>query len=559
MNDYYVNIAKNIGQNDNELISLSDKNFVERSIVKHIDHASVLKIAETTNNVTMFNFKPVSISQTVKNLSNLNVSKGAGYDGIAPKILKLAAENLAPYITSLINDMFQLSAFPEQLKKAEICPLHKKGTTLDKANYRPVSILTSTSKLFEKEIDNQLKTLSNNVFANSLSAYRTNHGTQHVLLQFTEAVKGFLDDKLCAGAVLTDLSKAFDCLPHDLIIAKLNAYNVSKDSLVLIASYLRGRKQRVKLSNKRSDWRFLYKGVPQGSIVGPALFNFFINDLLFSSPEYEIANYADDTTIFTSAKTNLLLSNKLRDATLSVIEWFNINNMQANPAKFQFIIFGSGHDPPKLTINDSIQIEPTENVKLLGVTLDRKLDFSNHTAQICRKAAWQLSALRRIAHYLSTEARLVIFRSYILSNLNYCKVIWHFGLKKSLNKLERLQERGLRIVYNDFSSDYSTLLEKANMKSLNDDRVFSIMVEVYKARKGLSPAYIVNMFKSKDTGYNLKRSDQLIISHKRTTKYGLKTFKHFGASMWNNLPDSIKCSDNLMSFKSNLRVNSHES
>jgi retron-type reverse transcriptase len=312
----------------------------------------------------MFSFSHVSHVQIANNMKKINVSKGAGYDCIAPKILKIAADNLVPYITCLINDMFNCRVFPEQLKRAEICPLHKKGSTLDKANYRPVSILTSISKLFEKEIDHQLKTLSSNVFAKSLSAYRANHSTQHVLLQFTEAVKGFLDDKLSTGAVLTDLSKAFDCLPHDLIIAKLHAYNVSKDALVLLASYLRGRSQRVKIANQRSEWRYIYKGVPQGSIVGPALFNFFINDLLFPSSEYDIANYADDTTIFTSAESKELLATKLTDATSTVIQWFNLNGMQANPAKFQYIIFGSGTVSPKLEINDTVTLESCDTVKL---------------------------------------------------------------------------------------------------------------------------------------------------------------------------------------------------
>jgi hypothetical protein len=128
------------------------------------------------------------------------------------------------------------------------------------------------------------------------------------------------------------------------------------------------------------------------------------------------------------------------------------------------------------------------------LTLDKKLDFCEHISLTCRKAAWQLSALRRISKYLTVESRMIIFKSYVVSNLNYCKVVWHFCLKKSAKKLERLQERGLRIVYDDYTASYDDLLMRAKIKRLADDRLQSLMIEVFKARKGFSPGYIIDMF-----------------------------------------------------------------
>jgi hypothetical protein len=348
-----------------------------------------------------------------------------------------------------------------------------------------------------------------------------------------------------------DLSRAFDCLPHDLVIAKLHAYRVNKDALTLITSYLRGRRQRVKIGNTRSEWSLIKKGIPQGSILGPALFNFFINDLLLLPTEFGIANFADDNTIVAAAPTRVTLLEKLAQGTRVAISWFQQNQMQANPAKFQFIIFGKKSENVELVVDDTI-IPESETVKLLGVTLDQKLDYRTHVRNIIRKAAWQLSALRRISKYIPLEARMTIYRSFVLSNLVYCRVVWHFCSKGDTLKLEKLQERGLRIVLDDNVSCYSSLLEKSHCNSLEETRLQALVTEVYKARNGISPVYIREMFTPKSSNYNLCRTNQITMFHRRTTNYGLKTFTHLGTSLWNKLPNQLKEANSLKNFKEQL-------
>lgn len=338
-------------------------------------------------------------------------------------------------------------------------------------------------------------------------------------------------------------------MPHDLIVAKMAAYGVEKGALVLVASYLRGRTQRVKICNQRSDWRMIKKGVPQGSIVGPALFNFFINDLLFENEEYDIANYADDTTIFVSAPCKVSLVGKLKCATDIAVNWFAVNGMQANASKFDFIVFGGKCDRLNLTLEDGTVLEQNDYVTLLGVTLDDKLDYTRHISNICKKAAWQLCALGRLSKYLSVDAKMTIFRSFIVSNLSYCKLVWHFCNKKCEKKLEKLQERGLRIVSGDYKSDYISLLNKFNLTTLATNRTLSMVFEVYKARNNLSPKYVCDMFQTKDSNYNLIRGEQLKVNHKRSTKYGLRSFSHEGAVMWNKLKGSVKAIPDAQNFK----------
>ena len=157
--------------------------------------------------------------------------------------------------------------------------IFKKKDPLDKQNYRPVSILPTISKIYERAIHDQLTTFFDNIFSPFLAAFRRGFGCQTTLLRLVEDWKMALDQHKCVAAILMDLSKAFDCLPHGLLLAKLEAYGLSGRAVELLGSYLRDRQQRIKLGPHTSNWADLIKGVPQGSILGPLLFNVFLNDI----------------------------------------------------------------------------------------------------------------------------------------------------------------------------------------------------------------------------------------------------------------------------------------
>ena len=170
--------------------------------------------------------------------------------------------------------------------------------------------------------------------------FRKGHGCQTIILRLLEDWKMALDRNEFVAAVLMDLSKAFDCLPHDILLSKLFAYGLSNDSVNLLKSYLSGRTQQVKLNGIVSSWSAMKKGVPQGSILGPLLFNVFINDIVYFLEHRTLYNYADDNTVSFSKPGLDKLIQTLQSENQILLNWFNENCMQANPDKFQAIAVG---------------------------------------------------------------------------------------------------------------------------------------------------------------------------------------------------------------------------
>ena len=340
-------------------------------------------------------------------------------------------------------------------------PIFKKKPRHELENYRPVSILNTFSKIYERYIHNSLTPFVNNFLSVFISAYRKTYSSNHVLIRLIENWKQSLDSKKFFGAVLMDLSKAFDCIPHELLIAKMHAYGFELNTLVFFYSYL-FRKQNVKMNNTYSVFQVLLSGVPQGSILGPILFNIFINYLLLNIENSELHNFADDNTISCSSKTLRDLITNLEIESNKATEWFKVNNIIVNPDKFQSIIIdrkGQTNNPTKLTIDGS-EISSENSVTLLGLEIDSKLNFDKHISKLCNKCAGILNASCRIKRFLAFNERKFLVNSFIYGNFNYCPLVWHFCTKERTYKIENIHKRALRFLLNDYDSDYNTLLEK---------------------------------------------------------------------------------------------------
>ena len=201
-----------------------------------------------------------------------------------------------PELTNCINESLTNNKFPDTLKLSDITPVFKKLDPSDKANYRPVSILPLVSKVFEKIMYDQLYEYIEHFLNQLLCGFRKVHSTQHTLFRLSQKWQKERDSGGFIGTILMDLSKAYDCLPHDLLIAKLEAYGLDDDSLNLLLDYFSFRKQRTKVGSAYSKWSKIRREIPQGSILGPLLFNIFINDIFMIIEQSDICNFADDNT-----------------------------------------------------------------------------------------------------------------------------------------------------------------------------------------------------------------------------------------------------------------------
>ena len=534
-NNFFINVAANIGQPE--------------STLDLANHPSILEIQTNSDRNLSFSFEPVTENEIRKIITKLDSKKATGTDCIPTKFVKIACNQITPILTMLINKSIKNSEFPKCLKKAEVTPVYKKSDKLKKENYRPVSILTAFSKIHEKAIENQMVPYLNKTLSPHLSAFRRGYSCQDTLLSLIESWRNDLRANKKVGALLMDLSKAFDCMPHKLLIAKMKAYGMTNQASSLLESYLSDREQRMKIGQTTSSWQNIQKGVPQGSILGPILFNVFINDIFYFIKIGMLTNYADDNTISVCFRSLEQGISTLTDETTVAISWFDNNLMQANPSKFQAIFLGCKEEQISLTVEGK-QIAAVDSVKLLGVNLDNKLTFTSHIQELCQKAARQVNVIRRLSKFLDTKSKLAIFRCFILSHFQYCCIIWHHCGKVNNSKLEKLQKRALRYVFEDHKSDYEKLLDMAGLPTLELGREKAIATQTFKILNQISPPYLSDLIKIK-TQIKILRSGimQLDIPLFKRQKFGTYSFTFSAPTIWNSLPENVRTETEFSKFK----------
>ena len=350
-----------------------------------------------------------------------------------------------------------------------------------------------------------------------------------------------------------DLSKAYDCLPHDLLIAKLAAYGVDFNSLSLLYDYLSKRLHRVKVGTSFSEWLELVFGVPQGSILGPLLFNIFLNDLFFFIQEADICNFADDNSLYASGHCQAEVSSILQRESSNVLYWFKINSMVANPAKFQVMFLGKKVEEEVDISIDGVNLKSTCCVKLLGVTIDCKLSFRSHVKTLCKTASQKVKALFRIRPYLNIRCAKQLCDAYILSTFNYCPLIWMNGCKTNDGLINKVHKRALSAVYKDFHSSFYNLLGMDKSVTVHVRNLRTLLTEVFKSLNQANPEIMWNIFEYKSMRYTLRSGNTLKLPQANTQRYGLNSLAFRGSLLWNTLPNSLKSAKSVSDFKRKIK------
>lgn len=387
----------------------------------------------------VFAFKLVSPVEVRDVVAGLRSSGSKDIYGLTTSLLKSIIDTVVSPLTKLINDSISEGVFPSCLKMAIVVPVHKKGDINDVNNFRPISLLPIFSKVFEKVLMKQVACYfeANGLFSEHQYGFRRGLSTTNAILSLVQKITRSFEDGLFYGASFLDLSKAFDCVSHDILLQKLAVYGFDFASLQLISSYLDNRKQRVLVDGKVSNDSTVHHGVPQGSILGPILFLVYINDFSKYLNEADTVLFADDTTLgvssFESVRANESRLVHLRDAQ----EWFQGNRLTLNTDKSVHMTFSLRATTPQ-------SFGVTEHCKFLGVYISSSLTWNRHGSYVSDKIAKNIYLLRNLSNCLTRSNLKPIYFALIHSHLDYALLVW--GHSTALVSLFALQRRAVRVI-----------------------------------------------------------------------------------------------------------------
>jgi len=454
-------------------------------------------------------FQKVQPKETKEIIAAMKSKVSKGLDEMNNKLIKEIANEIIDPLTEYINLMITKKEFPNEWKRARVIPLFKSGKQNDPNNYRPISLLPTLSKVFEKIIDRQIRDhLENNqILSNKQYGFRPKHETLHAHLDYLNNIETKNRKGLYGITVLADLRKAFDVVNHSILADKLEHYGIEN---TLIKNYLSNRTQQTEVHGQISTKENITCGVPQGSILGPLLFLIYINDLPECTTAHTIL-YADDTTFTFHHKNKTGLQDMANNELKKIASWFQDNHLTVHKEKtvvlpikktnkYRFDIRINGNLLPQIGTSNL----PT-SVKFLGLHIEPEHNWKTHINNVIKKVRSNSFLIGRYKYILPYRIKLLIYNSLIKPYLEYSNIIWGFS---GIGKLLIEQRRIIRLINCLNRSEHTEKYFSANnilkFKDLRDLNCIKL------GRKTIDkdiPIGIANIFKEKESRRNTRSND----------------------------------------------------
>ena len=537
LNTYFANIGE-------ELSKDLDKSNVNPSLISRV-----------TPSIQKFEISKDQFDTCFKHSCKTN--KACGADKIKGKDMKLVENHIKSSLFYITTKSYKDSKFPSLYKQAKVTCIHKKGSSTDCGNYRPISLLSIPSKIIEStvchQIDNHLK--DSGILPQSQWGFQKGKSSEHLLLQMTEEWRNLLDNGKVICVLFIDFQKAFDSVSHEVLRYKLLASGISGEALNWILNYLEGRSQFTIVNGEKSSTKRVKYGVVQGSLMGPRLFGCQASDLPESS-EAVTEMFADDATGYCEADSLDVCMLKIIKVINDIELWAKRNLMTLHPDKSKVVIISKQNfigPYPCITMN-SEEINIVSETKCLGVIIDNKLSWSSQVNSIAKKFRTKVKNLFQMRTF-STQVLTSIYLKGILPSVIFSILIWGNCCPNLFNKIEKIHILATRYVNRIKKSvpDHR-VLSIAKWKDLSWHYKRRLAIMTFQATNDLAPPRINEMVTVRtNQNHHLRNNSLMVVPNFKHTRYK-KSFKYRSATMWNALPSNVKNAKNVNEFKKLLNT-----
>ena len=494
---------------------------------------------------------------SIRYIVSLNVNKAPGPDSKSPKVLSIAASELAEPITILFRKSLASGSIPSEWKTAHVTPIFKKGSKSAVNNYRPVSLTCIICKLMEKIVRKHIMDhlVDNNLISEHQHGFVPGRSCITQLLEVMDYWTEALDEGGSVDVVYMDYQKAFDSVPHRRLILKLESTGIKGNVLKWVTDFLSNRRQRVIINGVSSQKASVTSGIPQGSVLGPLLFVIYINDLP-RGLKTTAKMFADDTKLYTRSDIENGPDNLQSD--LNALQlWSERWLLRFHPQKCAILKLGkSNENEYVMTQNQpngdktTLTLKEIDSEKDLGVTIDNKLTFKQQIAQATTKANKIVGLIRRSFNHLTEKMFVILYKSLVRPLLEYGHCVWQPMDKQLCREVENVQRRATKMLSHLKNCTYSERLQRLKLPSLEHRRLRGDIIETYKYLHGYYKTEKPNLERS-DTnrlrGHSLKLKKQ----HSRLNLRA-NYFSNRVVNTWNSLPESIATAPSIDTLKRRL-------